>query len=465
MKFIQSTLISIFMLVALLAISSCSGKPELLDTIPANSRMVMTINAEKICSEFGIKFSETGADIPGHLKRKIKPTDDVNAVLDLLGRISASGAGDVKSMAMSVYDEVLFTTLHIETVERIKALNCPWMQWGDDAGGYATGTLGRGLTVVARDGQMWIFEHCPKAPAVVREMLGEAEKASIGSLDAIAQSLAADRYVNLAIISEEIKDNKNLAPFQAATWALIGLNVDGPRFVTDIEMVKGTGEEIAVEGMQPINDAVLSYVPAACNVAFAAGLTPRFNWDYIKLLAAIGGDFQTRAALDVAIPFLNSIDGTVMLAAAPANEEAYSDPQPGNWNFIIMAHMSREKIDQLLGMVRTMVFTTGRSPVTDKNGIMAIPQYGTTLYMGNVDGYFAVATFPFSNNRDNSLTPVMEGKEAAALFTVPSLATLSDGAPEWGIDIKGQFDGSKGRIVATLPGSEGSVLVNLLSLL
>ncbi|MDE6466809.1 MAG: hypothetical protein K2L44_08915, partial [Duncaniella sp.] len=82
MKFIQSTLISIFMLVALLAISSCSGKPELLDTIPANSRMVMTINAEKICSEFGIKFSETGADIPGNLKLKIKPKDDVDDVLD-----------------------------------------------------------------------------------------------------------------------------------------------------------------------------------------------------------------------------------------------------------------------------------------------------------------------------------------------------------------------------------------------
>lgn len=467
MKLHQFSLITF--LLALMALSSCSKRSELLDTIPADSNVVALADVRKICSELGITFSPTGASIPGELKSKLGLNDDSNGLLDLLGRLDASGTADVSAVAMVYYDDRMVMTLPVESLDRLKALDCPWLQWGDDSEGFATGTLGKDLSVVASDSQLWLLDVSPKAASTVKSLLKAADKQAVGGIDAIARSLTAGKLVNMAVLmeneGEKDGEKENHDALLASTWSLIGINVDGKRLVADVSMVKGTGEDIAVEGMQPVNPAVLSYVPSSCSMAFAAGLTPRFNWDFLKLLATVGGDFQTRAAIDVAVPFLSSIDGTVLAAAAPANEEAFSDPDPSNWNFIIMAHLSQEKIDQLLGMVRTMMFTSGVSPRVDKDGIMVVPQYGMNLYMGNVDGYFAVATFPFDNNRDNSLAPVFGGKEAAAVFSLPSVSLLSPSAPSWGLDVKAQFDGSKGQVELSLPGSEGSVLVNLLSLL
>ncbi len=467
MKIHQLTLLTLLLMVV--GLSSCTKRAQLLDTIPADADVVAIADAGKICADLGITFSETGAAIPGEIKAKLNLNEESNGLLDLLGRMDAAGVADISAVAVVYCDDDVLLTLPVESWDKLKALDCPWLQWGEDAGGYHIGTLGRDISVVASGSQIWMLEQSPKAVVKVRDLLKRADKQPLSGIDAIAQALAADKYINIAISGgdsgEKGKDKDDHAALLESTWSVIGVSVAGQTLVADISMVKGTGEEIQVDGMQPINDAVLSYVPGACNVAFAAGLTPRFNWDFIKLLAAAGGDFQTRAALDVAIPFLGSIDGTVLLAAAPANEDAFGDPTPGNWNFILMARMSQEKINQLLGMIRTMIFTSGMSPRADENGVMMVPQYGTNLYIGNVDGYFAVATFPFRNDRDNSLAPVFEGKDAAAVFSIPSLSLLSPSAPAWGVDVKAQFDGSKGRFELTLPGSQGPVLVNLLSLL
>lgn len=96
---------------------------------------------------------------------------------------------------------------------------------------------------------------------------------------------------------------------------------------------------------------------------------------------------------------------------------------------------------------------------------MVIPQYGTNLYVGCVDGCFAVSTLPFDPNRQNALAPQFVNKEVAASILIPSLAGITGNAPGWGVDIKCDYTGAEGHLTLSLPGSEGSVISNILQLL
>lgn len=467
MKLHNHLLLSI--LITALALCSCSKRSELLDTIPGASEAAGMINVKKICADLDITLSESGAEIPAEISSHLNLGDDASGVLDLMARLDATGTADISAVAFAVWQGTSFMTLPVDSWERLKEVDSPWLQWGEDSEGLHCGTLSRHISVVAGDSQMWLLEVNAKAAETVKKILKEADRESIGKLDALAQALSGQNYITLLARSGASagKDDKpDHDALLQAEWSVVGLSADGPRMVAEVNMMKGTGEEIAVEGMQPVNPAVLSYVPSACTMAVAAGLNPRFDWNFLNVLAMLADDFQVRAALGVALPYLNSIDGTVLFAAAPAGENAFTNPSPSDWNFILMARLSQEKIDALLGQIRTMLFTSGLSGRTERDGVMVIPhQYGTDLYIGNVDGYFAVATFPFDNNRNNSLTPIFVGKEAAASFSIPSLSAISPDAPNWGVNLKAQFDGSKGQVELTLPGSEGNVLPNLLTLL
>lgn len=467
MKFHNQLFLSI--LLAALSLCSCSKRSELLDTLPAASEAAGMADVRKICADLDITLTDAGAEIPAEVSNHLNLGDDASGVLDLMARLDATGTADISSVAFAVWEGTSFLTLPIESWERLKEIDSPWLQWGEDSEGLHTGTLSRRISVVAGDSQIWLLEVNPKAAETVKKILKEAGRESIGKIDALAQALSDKKYVTMVGRSgaaEEKNEKPGHDALLEADWSVVSLSANGPRLVADVAMIKGTGEAVSVEGMQPVNPAVLSYVPSSCTLAVAAGLTPRFDWNFLNVLAMLADDFQVRAALGVALPYLNSIDGTVLFAAAPAGENAFTNPEPSDWNFILMAHLSQEKIDALMGTVRTMLFTSGLSGRTERDGVIVVPhQYGTDLYIGNVDGYFAVATFPFENNRNNSLTPIFEGKEAAASFSINSLSAISPDAPNWGVNLKAQFDGSKGQVELTLPGSEGNVLLNLLTLL
>ena len=52
------------MMVALMALASCSKKGELLDTIPADAKIVATIDIKGIMEQAGCKFTDSGIELP-----------------------------------------------------------------------------------------------------------------------------------------------------------------------------------------------------------------------------------------------------------------------------------------------------------------------------------------------------------------------------------------------------------------
>ena len=94
---------------------------------------------------------------------------------------------------------------------------------------------------------------------------------------------------------------------------------------------------------------------------------------------------------------------------------------------------------------------------------MTIPQYGMDFYVGNVDGYLAIANIPFENTRNNSLAPMFVNKDAALCIDLPSLDLLSPAAPSYGLKVDVNMQGSEGKAEISLPGAKYPVLETILA--
>ncbi len=458
----------ILTLIAVLCMMSCSRRTELLDTIPATAQATGMIDMKRLCDESGITLSATGADLSPALKSRIGSSQNTMGLLDLMGRLHTSGAADISETALIVTDNAAIMTLILNDGDEFKNIDSPWLTWGEKSGGLDTGTLGDDMAVVASNDQVWILQDNVAPVKTVKKLLDDAAGESIGGIEAIARSLTRGDLADIAINGSDISKTPAKERHEAlleSSWTTLGVKTSDGRLNADIRLIKGTGEDIPFKGLKPINPALLGYVPGSFGLTVAMGVTPEFDWSAITGLAALAGGFQTQAALAVITPYLESVDGTVLISAGPANSDAFSDPDPSNWQFLIMAAMSQQKIDQLLGMIRTMMFTAGVTPRVEKDGTMVIPQYGTNLYVGCVDGCFAVSTLPFDPNRQNALAPQFVNKEVAASILIPSLAGITGNAPGWGVDIKCDYTGAEGHLTLSLPGSEGSVISNILQLL
>ncbi|MDE5927957.1 MAG: hypothetical protein K2G98_05725, partial [Duncaniella sp.] len=176
------------------------------------------------------------------------------------------------------------------------------------------------------------------------------------------------------------------------------------------------------------------------------------------------GGFQTAAYMWGVNPYLESIDGTGLRAAAPSSPELMKDGDVSDWDFIVMVHMPQDKINSLMSMISSMMSTAGMTPTVTADGLMAIPQYGKTMYIGNVDGYLGISTIGFDNTRNNSLAPTFVNKDMAANLSLEPYSDYVHGAPEGtGVVVSASMDNGKGVVKLKADGTQWPVLVFLLT--
>ncbi|MCM1077045.1 MAG: hypothetical protein NC411_06770 [Bacteroides sp.] len=467
MKFRLSMLPLLAVFVAGLLTVSCSKEQKLLDAIPTTVSQVGTVRLKSALEQAGCSFENgeatmpAGVDDPGRFGRLIR----------LVGALDASGVANPDDVAWAMDDEGDFLmTILVDDRDRFREASSELIEWTDDTGGFACGNAD-GLTVLLNDERVWFSDVKPsEAVGKVDSMVKEAKKSSVSSMTGIAQLLSSDNLVRVAVRQEEAKsgdrkkvkgENENLE----VKWATLTVNVEDNKIVGRSSIMEADGKPVAIKGLKEINPAVLAYVPENFNVAVGFGVSPEFDWSVLTKAVGTLGGFQAQAMLSAVTPYLQSIDGTIFLAAGPANQEAYSDIEPGNWQFIAMVRLPQQKINDIMGMMRSSLFMAGISPKIDKDGIMMMPQYGMNLYMGNVDGYFAVSNIPFEANRRNSLASLFTGKSGALSLEIPRLSELGAGLPDYGIDVKAQMMPDATELRLSLGDSDQPVLKALLTAL
>ena len=452
--------------VMLAGLASCSkGGGELLDTIPADSKLVAMVNVRDVCKDAGVTFNADGAEYDPALQGKMGSR--AGEVFGLIGRLDANDIADMEHVAvLSTASGEAYATFGISAFDSFREACGDRISWGEDAEGMHVGTIEASTSVVASDTQVWLTDRSSTAAKGVKELLKASGELPISKVTGIDRVLSAGSPVNIAVLNGTFDPKGGHDAALEAVWSTATVTFPEGKLAVEWSQMKGDGEKVPLKGLQPINPAVLAYVDSDPMVAAAAGLTPEFDWKPLSGLAMLTGDFQKQAMLSVAMPYLTSIDGTVLLAATPVVADSFADPSPAGWRFVVMAHMPQDKINQLLSTVRTMCFTSGLTPSVDhKTGVMTIKQYGMNLHLGNIDGYFAVSNHPFSDTGNNSLAPQFTGKNGAARITLPSLAPLGPGLPAWGLELEATVGNAGGTVMVTLPGSKGSVLLNLLSVL
>ncbi|MDE6393912.1 MAG: hypothetical protein K2K77_01110, partial [Duncaniella sp.] len=199
-------------------------------------------------------------------------------------------------------------------------------------------------------------------------------------------------------------------------------------------------------------------VPERFNFTFAAGLTPEFDWTPLKQMVTLVGGFQAAAFMSVITPYLESIDGTLLAAAALPESTDISDADPTDVDFIVMVRMPQAKVNGLVSMIGQMCSTAGVQPRMAGEGQMIIPQYGREWHIGNVDGCFAISTIGFDNTANNSLAPVFVNRDMAADLNL----NLPDGT---GVKVTANMTKGKGQFKFSIPDSQTPLLVHILSIL
>lgn len=443
--------------------SSCSKRAEILDNIPADVNLVATVNVDKLCSAVGVTLKGDGSaevcvPMQGVVRGNMK-------MLDALAGMKAEGVADIDNIVVAVDKEnVTYAILSVSDIERFDTATSEYLDWNEASNGYRSARLGS-VSLLAKDGLVWFVTGARDAVKSVDELKKRAREMSVAQLDGIAEVLGRDNMVNVAVASGLASMDKSDAGIDAQDkeWSVAALKEGADNsLVIDWEMMKSTGLTVKPKGMQNINPALLAYVPENFNVTLAFGLTREFDWEPLRKVVMMAGGFQTAAFMSVVNPYLESIDGTVLMAAAPSSPELMKDGDVSDWDFIVMVHMPQDKINSLMSMISSMMSTAGMTPTVTADGLMAIPQYGKTMYIGNVDGYLGISTIGFDNTRNNSLAPTFVNKDMAANLSLEPYSDYVHGAPEGtGLVVSASMDNGKGVVKLKADGTQWPVLVFL----
>ncbi|WP_300505359.1 hypothetical protein [uncultured Duncaniella sp.] len=449
-------------------IASCGKEHKLLDAIPSTVEQAGTVKLKSALEQAGCKF-ENGV---GTTPEGMQAPDRLTNIVELVGKLDASGACDVNDVAWAV-DATgnFFMTMLVNDRAKFKEASSGQIEWADETGDFTCGKAGA-MAVLLDDERVWCTDAAASdAVGKVEALVKEAKESSLSAMTGLEQLLGSDNLLNVVARQDNAKDKKGKKgakgenPELEAVWATVSCNVKDNKLVANSSLMQADGTQVAFKGLTKVNPAVLAYVPENFNVAFGLGVTPEFDWSILtRFVGAVGG-FQSQAMLSAVTPYLQSIDGTIFLAAGPANSEAYTDLEPGNWQFVMMVRLPQQKINDIMGMVRSSLFMAGISPRQEKDGIMIVPQYGMNLYMGNVDGYFAVSNLPFEPTRQNSLAPVFNGKEGALSIDLPTLREFGPRMPEFGIKLQVQLNSDNTTAELSLNGSETPILQAILKAL
>lgn len=458
------SLLALMALLMGLATVSCSRQGELLDTVPADVSAVATVDFKKLCEASGITFTSEGIKADDKINGGVR--GDLREMLDRMARLDSEGVADFSRVAVAVAgDGAQYVTFAISDYGKLKEQAGEWLEWQPDADGYHVADVGDGCTFLCSSSQAWLVNDVRgSATKALEGLLKRAGEMPVTKLDGVMQALSRENIANIAVASGFItfatdKKSDTEIPAQDKEWNVASLNTGADNsLVAEWETMQSTGRTVKVKGMQNINPALLAYVPEDYSVTFAAGLTPEFNWKPLEQLALAVGGFQAGAFMAVVNPFLESINGSVLIAAKPLSEYALAEGDPSDWDFIVMAHMPQDKINSLMTMIATMMSTAGIAPSVNEDGMMVVPQYGKNLYIGNVDGYLGISTKEFDNSRNNSLAPTFVNKDMAFATAFPM-----DGGVT--IDASVSMTSGKGQAKFKVNGTDSPTLMYLLSIL
>lgn len=459
--------------IALLLVSACSKvESSLLDSVPASAQVVAVVDVDLLLKRAGCQVDNGKIQLSPELRRLVDTPQEfssavsrgLDVISDFYGAVDLSEIVFVSMKPVQNGDEAFLTFMVSDKGAVATKMNEAGVKNSgqDDVDIYA----GEDWTLAIRDGQGWLLPDHLDADKVRSCITAPDHKESIGAQSGIVDFLNSDNAANIAVLADGftgVKDDSGLR-------ACIGVKVEDSVIGMHMQLIAPDGAVTDfAENYQEISTDFLNYVPGSYAAAAAVGIGPDFDWSSLAGMAMLAGGRDAASAMQIALPFLSKIDGTVAIAVGPAGgAPAIADVNLNTWNFLVMAHMKQGDVDTILDQLNMLAPQIGARPVKmeqtqDNVDAWQLPD-GTVIYIGNVDGYLAISNEEFRPTGENSMTETFLSKRAALAINVPAGSEIVKAFDmPWGFNASMQIDKSELHIRFSLNGTDKSVLQALLA--
>lgn len=444
----QSLILACLAVLITAAFSSCNNdRKQLLETVPFDSDAVAAVDLLRLASDCQVKIEDGRLVLPPELsdfKKEISPE-----VSKTIARVA--GAIDLKNVVIfGSASTSPIATAKVTDIEELRSLIKKYD--GDkvtDASLEAYKVNGSYIVISNDEKQFWLADR-EKQIAQIEDYEALDAKKSICRYSGVESALMADGIAAYAV---------NLAAVQTMNhnyWLTGGIKVADNAIVAETSMIEADGSAVETDLLQEINTDFLRYMPSNFIGAFAFGINPESK-DYAKIL----GEAQKLGGVpdnDV-LNFVKALDGTIAFGFGPKNKQAFTSGSPADWQFLAMAHMSREKVNALTKYVASQLPGSKEG----NKGLYTFNSRDVNVTYGNVDGNFAVAFgMPLDSKEENSFASVFTGKRLAGVVQTPLLNTIVNN-PRLNYSVKATFELNGDTYVLTLKlvGNENPIIPTL----
>lgn len=443
-------------LLLVLSFSSCSNSNKLLETIPSSARAVARINLMTIGNELGMKLEGDEVVVPADLEPVFGKDDKKMGAM-----LKEVDAENIYAFMMDNSEPLAVFALKSES---------GFIAVAEKISGKKAETVDGYIVVedyVIKDGVAWgVPVVGPRAVEMVKEAQRKAANGSMNDVEAVTDALDGDGLMNFAVQSPAgfVAGGKDEAK---TVWTTGKLTAKGNALHLTAKAVNADGSDYKTDYLQDISTSVLQYAPKSSMLVAAMGLTDKIPWSTVSdVFSQIYSLNATQTAqMGMAVSMLQSLDGTVMAAVGPRGgltpAQAFASA-PEGIDFIVMAHLKQDKMDQILGLVNGITAGGGQSvgPSLWKMPVSS----DMTVYYGAIDGYLTVASFEPKPDGGVGVQP-FEGHDAGLSVDVPDVkAALGRGKDPMGLKIVASGDGNEGEMTLTVENTDKKVLVALLTM-
>lgn len=434
----------------LFAVTSCGRKEQVADplaAVPENAAAVVKVDFVGLLNEAGcvpvsgrytltpaltdlLGESETSTQTLVTLLADVAPEADLSTVY---WYVPSSGAQPVVTLAATDSEALMDRLGHTSTASV-------------SISGYSVYTF-PGACAVVRDAQLWIA----RSADLVIDTNDIAAKNPFTSSGAKMKALSAEGDV-VAVLSA-LPASVPGVTIPAGTFAAATLRCLRSAFHLHASLVAPDGTDF------PIGSDIGQIVPS-----FAGMLPPRtagclaigaLDWKPIlsSLLEKYAGDssFGGGLVLSMIRPYIESIDGTVAVAVAPAaGVQSLSRFDLSSWEVFLAASMPADKLEQLNTLISTLPLMSSLPCRKNDDGTCSITlDNHVTLTVGCIDGQFIIANYDLALAGVPQFASAFEGKTVALEIEIPYKGELAQslGLP-WGLTLDSGVE--SGEIDATV---------------
>lgn len=391
----RNKIIAAFAAVTLaIAATSCSGKPEVLESVPSTATTVVSVDLERFLTEAGCTVNDEGIILSDDLREALDSAENSSTKAQIDALLHIKGL-DLKTATYFEQKDlegdliVIVADDEDKVVESLsdKALN---LEKGEDDGFVTfTNLPERTATIAIDDNRCWLAGLAPDAAiSIIKKARRAAKKESIATVGWKADALSKDAALNAIVdVGDKFYDIFGDESYRSAFACITSGEGES---VLDIKahIVNADGDKLDIlPSLGTIDPDFLRFFSSRHNTVIAFAIADDFNWD--NMLKSEGKSMASadKIFLSTMEEHLRNIDGTV---AVGLNIDL-DNLSPEKLDFCVAAKMKQGGADGVINKIREMAADV-KQTLTERDGFLYLPMEERTLRIGKADNYLVLTT-------------------------------------------------------------------------